>query len=152
MKFRIDEWHCRNPGHLGSSGYMPRITPDAVDTAQYSRMSSPLRSRVAPTVETSNSGLSIANRINEIERELDLHRQSTRTTSTTSTLRPSLSHDIQHHSASHTVPVNSISHCENSALSPGIPSHSPVLRHDPSLHLTRPHRPITSDLASHIAH
>jgi hypothetical protein len=152
MKFRIDEWHHRNPGHVGSSRYRPRIVPNAVDPARYLRMSSPLRSRVAPTVETSNSGLSIPDRITEIERELDQHRQSTRTTSNTSTLRPSPSHDVQHRSTSHTVPVTSISHCKHSALSPDIPSHSPVLRHNPSLYLTRPHRPITSDLASHIAH
>ena len=152
MKFRIDEWHRRNPGHLGSSRYTPRIVPNAVDPARCLYLSSPLRSRVVPTVETSNSGLSIPDRIKEIESELDQHRQSTRTTSTTSTLRSSPSHDVQHHSTSHTVPVTSILLCDHSALSPDIPQHSPALRHDSSLHLTPLHRPCTSDLALHIAH
>ena len=66
-RFRIDEWHCRNPGYIASSEYMLRIIPDAVDLPQTSRMSSPSHSKVAPTVKTLNSSLSITNHAKSVK-------------------------------------------------------------------------------------
>ena len=152
MKFRIDEWHRRNPGYLASNGYMLGIAPNVVDLPRTSRMSSPLHSNIAPTVETSNSSLSIANRVNEIERELDQLRCSTRITSITSTHCASPSDDAQCRSTSRTVLVPLILHCKHSALSSDIPSHSQAHRADNILRSTRLDHALTLDLPLHIAH
>ena len=152
MKFRIDEWHRRNPGYLASNGYMLGIAPNVVDLPRTSRMSSPSHSKVAPTVETSNSGLSTTNRVNEIERELDRLRCSTRIASITSTHCASPSDDAQHRSTSRTVLVPLISCCKHSALSSDIPSHSPAHRADNIIRSTRLDHALTSDLPSHITH
>src|ERR1700691_2918769 len=87
MKFRIDEWHRRNPGHLASSGYMLGITSNSIASPWTMATSFPSHSKVTPTAETSNSGLSVTNRIKDIERELDRLRNNPRITSTTATLR-----------------------------------------------------------------
>jgi hypothetical protein len=152
MKFRIDEWHRRNPGYRTSNGYMLGIAPNAVDLPRTLRMSSPSHSKVTPTVETSNSGRSITNRANEIERELDRLRCSTRIASTTLTHRVSPSDDAQCRSTSRTAPVPLISRYNHSVLSSGIPSHSPAHRADNILRSTRLDHALTSDLPSHIAH
>ena len=152
MKFRIDEWHRRNPGYRTSSGDMLGIAPNTVDLPRTSRMSSPLHSKVTPTVETLNSSRSIMNHANEIERELDRLRCSTRIASTTSTHRVSPSDDAQRRSTSRTVPVPLISRYKHSALSSDIPSHSPAHRADNILRSTRLDHALTSDFTSHIAH
>ena len=152
MKFRIDEWHRRNPGYLASNGYMLGIAPNVVDLPRTSRMSSPSHSNITPTVETSNSSLSITNRANEIERELDRLRCSTRIASMTSTHHVSPSDDAQCRSTSRTAPVPSISRYNRSVLSLDIHSHSPAHRANDILCSTRLNHATTLDFTSHIAH
>jgi hypothetical protein len=148
MKYRIDEWHRRNPERLGANGYMLGIAPTATNLRLPMRNSSPSRFEANPTAETSDSAFSVPKRSKSIKGELE--RAQERTSIAPIALdRASTSLSIADpRDTSRKVPTPPISSGEHYTPSADIPSHSPALRDDKTLQLACPDRTFALDFAS----
>ena len=148
MKYRIDEWHRRNPERLGANGYMFGIAPTATDLRLPMRNSSPSCFEANPTAETSNSSLSVQKRSSLTKGEPE--RPQERTSIAPIALgRASPSLCIEDPcDTSHKVPTPPISSGKHYTPSADIPSHPPALRDDKTLQLACPDRTFALDFAS----
>jgi hypothetical protein len=148
MKYRIDEWHRRDPERLGANGYMHGIAPTATDSRLPMHKSSPLRFEANPTAETSNYSLSVQKRSSLTKGEPE--RPQERTSIAPIALgRASPSLWIEDPCKTLcTVPTPLISPGERFTPSADIPSHSPALCDDKTLQLACPDRTFALDFAS----
>jgi hypothetical protein len=103
LKFRINEWHRRHPGHLSATS----VTSFTFENTSNSTNSPwdrctllPSHSIITSTVKTLNSSLSDANRAKAIERELKQLRSHPRVAPVTSPMRPSRSFIAEGHTVS----------------------------------------------------
>ena len=153
MKFRIDEWHRRNPERLGANRYMLGIAPIATNLHRTMCMLSPSRFRANPTAETLDSSFPVPKRSNSIKGELERPRDRTSIAPIAlialTRASPLLS-ITDHRATSHTVPTPPIYYCKHSTPSADIPLHSPALHCDKSLQSTCPDCTIQLDFKSRI--
>jgi hypothetical protein len=148
MKYRIDEWHRRDPERLGANGYMHGIAPTATDSRLPMHKSLPSRFEANPTAETSNYSLSVQKRSSLTKGEPE--RPQERTSIAPIALgRASPSLCIEDPCKTlRTVPTPLISPGERFTPSADIPSHPPALRDDKTLQLACPDCTFALDFTS----
>ena len=95
MKFRIDEWHRRYPGHIAANQYMFGTPSRSFPTPHFPRAQHYSHSRAHRTPRTSNLRLSVVDRISSLERELSELKNRNNIASISAEIR---SDDIQCHS------------------------------------------------------
>jgi len=152
LKYRIDEWHRRNPGHVASDTYTLR-TSDFVASHRSLRVSSPSPSTVPPTAETSDLRLPAADRIKAIQSELNQLRNRTSFASITSNL-PHRTSQLDRNIGIATAPSSPSEILRTTSDTSPPPSHIPS--HyvepicDPRLRSDHLSRPTTSRVASQL--
>jgi len=95
MKFRIDEWHRRYPGHIAANQYMFGTPSRSFPTPHFPQAQRYSYSRPHCMPRTSNLRLSVVDRIASLERELSKLKNRNNIASISAEIR---SDDIQCHS------------------------------------------------------